>query len=193
MFYYIVRFLAGVYVRIIFRIKVTGEIPKSGALLVCANHTSLFDPVVMACCGCVSRRLSFVAKKELFNIFLLGPALRAVGAFPVDRDKSGIGAIKASVKVLGNGGAVLMFPEGTRNKTAERMAAKSGIVMIAQKARACVVPVGINAAYKLFSTVRVNIGEPIDYEEYYGVKLTSEQMNVMAEDIMTKIFELAEE
>ena len=69
--------------------------------------------------GCLCpRRISYMAKKELFEVPVLGPAIRALGAYPVDRQGSATAAIRRSLAVLEAGGAIGIFPEGTRNRGA---------------------------------------------------------------------------
>ena len=177
------------YLRLIFRVKVNGSIPKDGAYILCANHTSLYDPVVV---GAFSRRsLSFMAKAELFKIFGLGFLIKHLGAFPVDRNKADIKAIKTALSILKNGDALLMFPEGKRVKSGESSDAKSGMIMLAHKTGASIVPVGINSDYKLFSKLTVTFGEAVSLSEYSGKRLSSEEMDALAQDVLSKIKSLA--
>ncbi|HTA38043.1 MAG TPA: lysophospholipid acyltransferase family protein, partial [Candidatus Acidoferrales bacterium] len=99
----------------VWRARATGveNVPKTGPLIIACNHMSYLDPPGMGCF--VPRRISYMAKKELFDIPILGPAIAAVGAYPVDRKGSARSAIKKSLEVLKAGGAVGIFPEGTRN------------------------------------------------------------------------------
>ena len=177
------------YLKIAFRFKVNGEIPKEGAYIICANHTSFYDPLVI---GSICRRkVSFMAKAELFKIFGLGFLIKHLGAFPVDRNKADLKAIKTALSVLKKEEALMMFPEGTRVKAGESADAKSGMIMLAHKAGASILPIGINSNYKLFSKLTVNIGEPVSFEEYAGKKLSSEEMDGLAQDVLAKIKLLA--
>lgn len=177
------------YLKVAFRFKVNGEIPKEGAYIICANHTSFYDPLVI---GSICRRkVSFMAKAELFKIFGLGFLIKHLGAFPVDRNKADLKAIKTALSVLKKEEALMMFPEGTRVKAGESADAKSGMIMLAHKAGASILPIGINSNYKLFSKLTVNIGEPVSFEEYAGKKLSSEEMDGLAQDVLAKIKLLA--
>ena len=118
--------------RTLFRARVYGieNVPREGALIVACNHVSYLDPPGLCFCP---RRISFMAKKELFEIPVLGPVIRAVGTYPVDRQGSARAAIKRSLAVLDDGGAVGIFPEGTRNLTGDdrapdRRRAAGGVV-----------------------------------------------------------------
>ena len=132
-----------------------------------------------------------MAKAELFKIFGLGFLIKHLGAFPVDRNKADLKAIKTALSVLKKEEALMMFPEGTRVKAGESADAKSGMIMLAHKAGASILPIGINSNYKLFSKLTVNIGEPVSFEEYTGKKLSSEEMDGLAQDVLAKIKLLA--
>ena len=81
--------------------------------------------------GCLCpRRLSYMAKKELFEIPVLGPMIRGLGAYSVDRRGSATAAIKRSLEVLQAGGAIGIFPEGTRNRDGS-VAPQTGVALLA--------------------------------------------------------------
>lgn len=178
------------YLRLIFRVKVNGSVPKDGAYVICANHTSFYDPVVVGAFS--GRNLSFMAKAELFKIFGLGFIIKHLGAFPVDRNKADIKAIKTALSILKRGDALLMFPEGTRIKAGESSDAKSGMIMLAHRTDSPIIPVGIKSDFKLFSRLTVTFGEPVSFSEYRGRKLSSEEMDALAQDVLSKIKVLAE-
>ena len=191
MFYNIATALVRAYLRVIFKVTVEGEVPESGAYILCSNHTSYYDPVVVAAfCG---RRLSFMAKKELFKNKLFGFLIKKCGAFPVDRSKADIGAVKKSLSILKNGGAMLMFPEGTRVKEGDSSAAKAGMVMFSHKTSAPIIPVGVKSDFKLFSKLHITYGKPITLSEYDGKKLSSEEMADIAADILSEIKAIAKD
>ncbi|MHB8178274.1 MAG: lysophospholipid acyltransferase family protein [Vulcanimicrobiaceae bacterium] len=146
----------------IWRFRVVGaeHVPLDGPLVVAANHRSYLDPMLLG--AAVPRPLAYMAKEELFHIPLLGPTIRAVGAYPVDRRASPIAAIKRSVAVLRAGGAVGIFPEGTRNRDGAA-AARAGVALLASMSGAAVVPavlVGTDRALRLHR-ITVAFGEPI--------------------------------
>ena len=108
------------------------------------------------------RRISFMAKKELFEIPVLGPAIAAVGAYPVDRQGSARAAIKRSLAVLEGGGAVGIFPEGTRNLAGD-VVPQTGVALLASLSGAPVLPacvVGGDRASKL-GQMKVAFGAPL--------------------------------
>jgi 1-acyl-sn-glycerol-3-phosphate acyltransferase len=121
------------------------RIPKEGAVIVAANHTSFADPPVVACSQNV-RQLNFMAKSELFKPPLFGPLIRRLGAFPVHRGEADTEAIRKTLSLLAQGKAVLVFPEGTRGDGKTLGEANKGVTLLARKSDALVLPVGICGA-----------------------------------------------
>ena len=113
--YDIARGGLNIFMRSVWRMEVTGleNVPMTGPLVVACNHVSYVDPVALGCA--LPRPLWYMAKSELFAIPVLGPAIALVNAFPVDRSKGGLAAIRKSVSILKEGKAIGIFPEGTRN------------------------------------------------------------------------------
>jgi 1-acyl-sn-glycerol-3-phosphate acyltransferase len=185
--------LAGIIFRLKFRIEVTGRehIPKSGGIILCANHAHAIDPILVGLA--VKRKLQFIAKKELFENKALAALIGALGAFPVDRETTDIIAYKTAIKLLQNGEALLLFSQGTRRKTIDISNNKSGAAFFGIKARAPIIPVGITATYKTFSTVRIHIGKPINLDKYSGAKLKTELLNEVTEETMRQIIRLTGE
>lgn len=125
------------------------NIPKEGAIIVCANHKHLYDQ----CLAIVStkRFLRYMAKKEYFD----GPFawfFKWVGCIPVNRSIKDTDAKETAIKHLEDEGAIGIFPEGTRNKTKDFLLPfKFGAVSMAQKTNAKLVPCGITGDYKFRS------------------------------------------
>jgi 1-acyl-sn-glycerol-3-phosphate acyltransferase len=146
----------------LYRFKVSGRehVPKSGGLIVAANHMSYFDPPVMA--AALPRRLTFLAKQELFRFAPFGRYITALGAFPIDRSRGDTAAIRHAVKLLQEGNAVLVFPEGGRNRDGSAEA-KNGVALLARLSGAPIVPaaiIGTEATNRL-RPIRVRFGPPI--------------------------------
>lgn len=156
---------------LLYRIKVTGRenIPE-GAAMLCANHTSMLDPVLIAVGITPKHKLNFMSKKEIFENKLLGAFFRAVGAFPVDRDAADMSTIRTSINVLKNGGKLLIFPEGTRMRGARMEASevKTGVAMIALRADVPIVPIYLSSEQKIFHKTIVSIGKAIIPERREG-------------------------
>lgn len=111
--YTIIRALLDFFFFHIFRLQVEGKdnIPLRGAVIIAANHKSYFDPP-LAGVAFHNRRLSYMAKSELFRNPLFGWLIRKLGAFPVKRNSADMGAIRQSVRIIKGGEALLIFPEG---------------------------------------------------------------------------------
>ncbi len=174
--------------RFIYRWEVDGRenIPATGPVIICSNHISWSDPPLV---GSVAwpRYVHFMAKEELFSIPVLGPIFRMVKAFPVKRDSADRRAIKKALEVIKNGEILGLFPEGTRSRTAELLPPQPGVGLITHKSGAVVVPVAIIGPYRPFKPIRVRIGKPLDFSEYYGQKAKAELLEKIAGTIMEEI------
>lgn len=153
------------YYRILFRMTVQGteNIPDAGGVLICCNHLSNFDPPLVGIS--IRRRLSFIAKEELFNIPVLKTLLRHLNAFPVKRGAGDRGAIRLALHLLNNGHALLIFPEGHRNKGTKLLKGLSGAGFFALRTDAVIVPCAIVGHYRFRSRMQVVFGKPVDVQE----------------------------
>ena len=118
------------------------HIPSEGPVILASNHRSFFDPFVI---GTMTRRpVYYVAKQELFTYNrLLSWLLNALGAFPVARGTGDQETIETAEIILGRGGIVLMFPEGTRTRPGSLGRPKRGVGRLALETGAPVVPIAI--------------------------------------------------
>lgn len=153
-------------VRALYRVRVIGaeNLPAEGGCLLCSNHTSMRDVVVLA--AALPRQPRYMAKKELFKIPLLSQLIRALGAFPVDRGGADVSSIKKSIAMIEGGEVVSVFPQGHRVKgrCARGTPIKNGAGLIAYRSGACVVPAYIKTkAYRVkpFRRTEIIIGKPI--------------------------------
>lgn len=154
----------------LFRVRVVGceNEPDTGRFVVCANHTSATDPIVI-CYAFRKHQVRFMAKKELFSIPLLAQLIRLLGAFPVDRGGSDVGAIRHSVDMVKEGKCMGIFPQGHRYPKVDPRTTKpkNGAALIATRASADIVPAYIvrkHNKFKLFRKTYVIIGEKIPFE-----------------------------
>ena len=185
-FYKIVQILVKFFFLFVFRIKVHGKenMPLSGGAVVAINHKSNWDVPIA---GIYSpRQLGFMAKAELFKNKILSWLFTSLGAFPVQRGKGDIGAIKSALLRLRSGQIVAMFPEGKRVKKGESVNAKPGAVMLATRANVPVVPIKLTGSYKWFSKINVYIGKPVDYSDITE-KLTADDLQKLANELMNTI------
>lgn len=143
MLYWSGRFFFRLFYTLWCRIQVRGaeNLPSEGGVIVASNHVSYLDPPFVG--AFLSRKVHFMAKKELFAFPPIGALLRKVGSFSVDRDRADRQAIKMALSILGGGGLVGIFPEGSRSKTGELQEGALGIAFLAAKAQVPVLPAAI--------------------------------------------------
>ncbi len=195
-FYNILLFLVRTFCRIFFRIKVNGKenFPKDGALIFCANHTSNWDLVYLF--SFLPREVRFMAKKEIFSWFFIGPLARFLGAFPVNRGKPDLKAMRTALQILKDNQVLGIFPEGTRLKSEDAENAKAGIALFAHQSKADILPCYIdieNKKVRPFCRVTINFGTVIKNEELNLDKKDSESLKRASVYILEKIYSLAEE
>ncbi|WP_427338741.1 lysophospholipid acyltransferase family protein [Caloranaerobacter sp. DY30410] len=188
-FYNFAKKTLSLFMNTFFRIEVIGKHNfTEDKLIICSNHISILDPILI---GIISpRKIYFMAKKELFKNKILNKIITNLGAFPVDREKGDISAIKKSLKVLNEGNVLGIFLEGTRVKDENIENAKPGVAMIAIKSKCNVLPIYIDANYKLFSKIKIIIGEQISFEEFYDQKLNIDDYKKISQNILKRIYAL---
>ncbi|MGE5653558.1 MAG: lysophospholipid acyltransferase family protein [Bacillota bacterium] len=164
------------------------NIPNTGPVVYCANHIHWADPVLMAC-AC-HRQLHFMAKHELFELPIFRWLLPHVGMFPIKRGKVDTGAIRAALAYLNKGEVLGIFPEGTRSKTGELLAFFNGASYFAVKSGAVIIPVGITGSYRVFSRMRVRVGDPIDVAPYSQGGKGSANLDELSHRLMQEIDKL---
>lgn len=190
MFYKFVGVLLRFLSLFIFRIKVVGKqnIIKEGGAILAVNHKSNWDPVLVALT--CPRKLSFMAKSELFKNKLFGWLIKELGAFPVHRGKGDLGAIKTALTILKQQNVMMMFPEGKRVQENEKAEPKPGVAMISTHARVPVIPVLLSGKYRWMNKITVTYGEPIYFDEYYDEKLSVEKLQELSRFVMNNVYSL---
>lgn len=185
-FYNFMLKLFSIFSRTFFKFEVIGaeNIPSEGNLIIAANHKSNLDPIFVASAVDKKRKMTAIAKEELFKNKILAKILNKVEIIPINRQNPGLGTIKRILKYIKNDYALVMFPEGTRSKTDDFNNAKAGLSLFATKAKAEIVPCTIYSSYKLFKPAKIYFGEPISLEEYYKQKLTSEDHERISGEVM---------
>ena len=176
--------------KILFRFRITGveNIPATGGVILCSNHTSLHDTLVLGVAS--PRLLRFMAKYELWNNKLLGWLFTRLDGIPVNRENPGIDTLKQTVSILKEGQALAIFMQGGRKKEFSHDDAKAGVALFAIKGKVPVVPVNITSKFRLFSKIHVNIGAPISFEEYWQQKVRAAELNEIATKVLDAIEEL---
>lgn len=192
----IVYYVVGLVTKILHPVTVEGleTLPDSGVLL-CPNHSSNWDPILVALNLPINYRLHIMAKEELFRNPLLGWLLRKVGAFPVSRGNNDINTVRTSIQSIKDGDNLLIFPEGTTIHNGIGYVdglpahAKAGVAMIGVRTGAKLVPVFVDGEKKLFHRTRIIFGLP--YEPHYtGRRGTSDEMQQIANDLLEAAYAL---
>ena len=164
--------------------KIYGKenIPKEGNILICGNHKHIMDQC-MPIMG-TKRMIHWMAKREYFDDKKVAWFFKMSGCISVDRSIHDDVAKGKALDVLKDGGAIGLFPEGTRNKTdAFLLPFKFGAVSMAKKTNSLIVPFGISGDYKFRSkNLRVHIGKPFSIKD-----MTLEEANKKLEKEIGKL------
>ena len=179
--------------RIFFPTKFLGKKNfKKGACIISSNHTSNMDAPLLAVH--TWEKKYYLAKKELFNSKFKNWFIKGIGGISIDREGNDITAIKNCIKVLKNGKKLVVFPEGTRNnnENMELGEVKNGVAMFAIKAKVPIVPMFIFKKPKIFRRNKVFIGQPFELSDFYGKKLSNEEIALASEIVVQKMNELRE-
>ena len=191
-FYRIIYTIAAPIIHLLFPCRVVGleDFPEEGALL-CANHASGWDPIIIALNLPRDSRLTVMAKDSLFRIPLLGFLLKKLGIFPVKRGGNDLTAMKTAMKVLGGGNRLLVFPEGTRVEEQGEVEAKGGVTMMATRTGVPMVPVYCGGKHKFFRKTTIVFGKPY-VPVIAGRRPTPDENRAIAQEILERIYALSE-
>lgn len=185
----IVKGAIWIYCKIVYRFEVIGKenIPKDGAVIICANHRSFLDPPLIEIT--TGRYTRFLAKEELTENKFLALLGYVFDAILVKRDSKEVKALKESLQTLKDGDCLALFPEGTRNGLAKGEKVKDGAAFFAVRSGAVVVPCGIKGGEKGNRKVTVTYGEPLDFSEFKGSK-DKDVLDKVTEEIMGNVIRL---
>ncbi|MCD4670327.1 MAG: 1-acyl-sn-glycerol-3-phosphate acyltransferase [Actinomycetia bacterium] len=145
------------------------KIPKQGRFIVCCNHLSYVDPVIIA--AYIPRYTYFMAKKELFSVSFLSNLVTYLNAFPVSRNAMDRKSFKTSLNILKYDNILGLFPEGSRSKDGTVGEGKKGIGLISILSGAPIIPIAISGSNKIiqkphkrlyFPKIKVIIGDIVD-------------------------------
>lgn len=161
-----------VFFRIGFRCRAfnTERVPLHGPVILASNHASYFDPPLVG--SCLPRGISYLARDSLFRYPGLGWLLRQWDSVPMDRDGGGAAGLKAIFDRLRAGGAIILFPEGTRTHDGNFLPARSGLGLVVIKSSAPVVPVRVFGTFEAYGRhmkfprphgVTVKFGQRMDF------------------------------
>ncbi len=198
--YRMIIFLTWLVGKIFYRLKVYGleHYYPRGAILA-ANHTSFFDPPVIAVSW--PEEVHFLARETLFKNRFFGALIRNVNTHPVTGGAGDIGVMKTILSLLEQGKKVVLFPEGTRSKSGELQAFKAGISMLVSRTNTAIIPIYIDGAYqawnrhkklpRLFGKVYCIFGTPIIWESFSHLEKKEAQKQI-ADKLTDSILALKE-
>ncbi len=175
---------------LLYPMKVYGKenIPKGGAVLVC-NHFRAID------CGFIARicdkDIKYLAKNELFKNKLLSKIIRSYGGIPINRDNPDMKSLLEAIKEIKKGNKLCIFPEGKRNVTgtSDLQEIKGGSVIFSVKAKCPIVPIMMLKKARIFSKTKIIIGKPFELSDYYGKKLSEEDIDSLDQIVREKMIE----
>jgi len=153
------------------RVYNADRVPSAGPVILASNHASFLDPMLVG--SGVKRGINYLARENLFRFPVLRWVLHQWQVVPVDREGGGAKGLKAILDRLLSGGAIVLFPEGTRSSDGRLQPARSGIGLTVIKSQAPVVPVRVFGTYEAFNRhsrfprprrVAVKFGQPLSFE-----------------------------
>lgn len=204
-FYYIfyksLQIAVTLFFKIIFRVEVVDfhKIPKKGKLILASNHTSYLDPVLI--CAYFPRPVYFMAKIELFRIKVFSNIVSFFNAFPVARNSLDRSAVSNSIKVLKDGQALGIFPEGTRSVDGIIRDGLKGAGLISVMAKAPILPIAHIGSNKIiqkphkriyFPKIKIIAGDLINVDDILKEYERREAAGIMVKKAMDAIRKLYE-
>lgn len=155
------------------RIRHQERVPLTGPAILAANHQSILDPWLVGLS--LDRRAAYLARETLLRVPILGWVIRKYDVLPVPRESvAPRAALEVCVEALEKGRALILFPEGTRSYDGRLQPLKRGIVLLAKRTGAPVVPVLVAGSYRCWprsrklprpGEIRMVFGEPIHFQK----------------------------
>jgi 1-acyl-sn-glycerol-3-phosphate acyltransferase len=155
------------------------QVPLEGPVILAANHASFLDPPLIG--SGLRRGINYLARESLFRFPGMGALLRSWQVVPVDRDGGGAAGLKAILDRLLAGGAIILFPEGTRTRDGQLQSARSGIGLVVIKSDAPVVPVRTFGTFEAYGR-HVKFPRPISVAVKYGQPMQFEALRAEAKN-----------
>jgi 1-acyl-sn-glycerol-3-phosphate acyltransferase len=179
------------------RLKMDGRenIPLRGPFVICSNHASYLDPLVLGYVS-IRRRIGYMAKEELFRVPVFGSMIRFWGAFPVKRNARDDGAIRAFHDFLHQDKPLTVFIEGTRTHNGDLQPPKKGVGKLLYHARVPVLPAYLHGTYDAWprhrkfprpARMHAVIGKPIPLDDLYALPDEKSTYKAIAERVMGEI------
>ena len=197
LWYRLCKVIVRIALSVMFRLRYsgTGNVPRSGGVLVVSNHQSHLDPPLVG--AGFPRQMTFLARVTLFRFSPFGWLIASVGAIPINREGSALSGIRATLQALQRGDAVLVFPEGTRSRDGDLGTFKPGLTLVARRAKVPIQPVAVEGAYHAWprsaslprsGDIRVHYGPPILPDQIAASN--DEELSALVEQRVRECFEL---
>jgi 1-acyl-sn-glycerol-3-phosphate acyltransferase len=194
MLYRIGHFIFSLYFKLFYRLRITGKehVPGGGPLLICSNHISWIDPLLLGSVLPVKLKVHFMAKEELFHNRFFAFILKKIGAFPVNRAVGDYAAIKKAYQLLQEGKVLFLFPEGSRSMNGQLQKAKDGAALIAGRRPVPILPAAVIGPYRIGRPLQVKFGPTFTLPdfEFAGRQEKKAMLGKMSALIMEKIRDL---
>ncbi|MDA1197281.1 MAG: lysophospholipid acyltransferase family protein [Nanoarchaeota archaeon] len=179
------------------------NIPEDGPFILASNHNSFMDPVWLGMSvtkNFKKRRLYFIsAMFFLFEFMILGVFSEFFGSIKLQKEIRGA-FIRSAITQIDRGNVVGIFPEGIPNNSPLLRKGKTGVARLILHARVPVIPVGIEGSLYVWSKsrliprlnkkLRISVGKPMEFSEYYDKKDDSASLETVTSLIMKEIGKL---
>lgn len=176
-FFNFLHFVDVSFFRVFFPYKAYGNLTQyeEGSLIIVGNHYGIFD--VAYPLRITKRPIHFIAKQELWEKGFMKWFTKKCQCIPAKRDGSDVETVKASLRILKEGGVINIFPEGTRNRSYEDLLPfYGGAAALSIKTRTPIVPIVKVKKGKMFRKNYVIYGDPIEFTKFYGKKVTKSDL-----------------
>jgi 1-acyl-sn-glycerol-3-phosphate acyltransferase len=185
--------IAWVLTHLVCRYRVSGRqnVPRSGPLLIVANHLSWYDPLILGVV--LPRRVWFFTKQEVFKWPVVGGLCLLTGQIPVRRGASDRASLEKALAYLHQGRAVMIFPEGTVERQEQMLPAHTGAAMLALRSGVTILPIAHTGTRRILRSIRswfpqvcIEIGEPFTPQLPEGVA-RKVGLQIITQEIMERI------
>jgi 1-acyl-sn-glycerol-3-phosphate acyltransferase len=207
LYWFLKYWIVGPWLRVLFRPWVEGleHLPDKGAAILASNHLSFSDSFFLPLV--VPRPITFLAKSDYFT----GPGIKGfftkaffagVGQVPVDRSggRASEAAMRTSLRILGEGSLLGIYPEGTRSPNGTLYRGKTGVARMAMEAHVPIIPVAMINTYEIqppgqvrprLRRVGVRIGRPLDFSRYEGLENDRFVLRSVTDEVMYELMSLS--
>jgi 1-acyl-sn-glycerol-3-phosphate acyltransferase len=193
-----ILFAVRLLIKLLLRVEIIGlqHVPASGPVIIIINHIAFLDPVLAI--TSLRRTVIPLAKIEVFSLPLWGWTTKTHGSIPVRRGEVDLDAMKAALRVLKSGGAILLAPEGTRSRNYQMQPAKDGAIILALRSEAVILPIGLTGTHQVKANwlrgrrapIRLSIGAPFRPEPPSGASRPSrEEISALTTQAMIRVAE----